>query len=286
MDLGLRLSRRVGGVNDLVLVTGGTGKTGRRVAEQLSAAGVAVRIASRGGPQPFDWLSPDTWASVLEGVSAIYLVPPPGAGDVSASMTAFLQAAMARGARRFVLLSGSPMPEGGPGVGQTHQWLRANAADWAVMRPSWFMQNFSEGQHLATIRDEGVIFSAAEDGRIPFINADDIAAAAVSALTGPAPLNQDFILTGPEPISYDTVARYISEAAGRPIEHRRISAEDLAAWYRANGRPALLAQMLGAMDAMIAAGAEDRITDRFQALTGRAPTGFEAFAKAEGRLWA
>jgi len=272
-------------VSDLVLVTGGTGKTGRRVAEQLAAAGVGVRVASRGGPQPFDWSNPGTWDAALDGVSAAYLVPPPLAGDVSATMIALVQAAMARGARRFVLLSGSPMPEGGPGVGQTHRWLLQNAADWAVLRPSWFMQNFSEGQHLATIRDEGAIFSATEDGRVPFINADDIAASAVAALTGPQPLNRDFILTGPAPISYDTVAQRIGEAAGRTIKHRRLSAEDLAAWYRSIGRPALLAQMLAIMDTLIAGGAEDRVTDSVLELTGRPPTDFDAFARVNAALW-
>ena len=272
-------------MSDLVLVTGGTGKTGRRVAEQLAAAGVGVRVASRGGPQPFDWSNPGTWDAALDGVSAAYLVPPPLAGDVSATMIALVQAAMARGARRFVLLSGSPMPEGGPGVGQTHRWLHENAADWAVMRPSWFMQNFSEGPHLATICDEGAIYSATEDGRVPFISADDIAASAVAALTGPEPLNRDFILTGPEPISYDDAARLIGRAAGRPIAHRRISAESLAARHQVIGAPAPLAQMLGMADMMIAAGAEDRTTDCVLELTGRPPTDFNPFARANAPIW-
>jgi ergot alkaloid biosynthesis protein len=271
-------------VSGAILVTGGTGKTGRRVSEQLAAAGAEVRVASRGGPHPFDWSAPETWGAALDGVSAAYLVPPPG-GDVSAAMIAFAQAAMTRGVRRFVLLSGSPMPEGGPGVGQTHRWLRENAADWAVLRPSWFMQNFSEGQHLAVIRDEGVIYSATEDGRIPFIDAEDIAASAVAALTGPAALNRDFILTGPDPITYDAVARHISEAAGRSITHRRLSAEALAAWYRSIGRPALLAQMLGMMDTLIAGGAEDRTTDCVHELTGRPPTDFAAFARSNAVVW-
>ena len=272
-------------MSGVILVTGGTGKTGRRVAEQLAAAGAEVRIASRGGPHPFDWSDPATWDAALDGVSAAYLVGPPRGGDVSATVIAFVQAAMARGARRFVLLSGSPMPEGGPGVGQTHRWLHENAADWAVMRPSWFMQNFSEGPHLATICDEGAIYSATEDGRVPFISADDIAASAVAALTGPEPLNRDFILTGPEPISYDDAARLIGRAAGRPIAHRRISAESLAARHQVIGAPAPLAQMLGMADMMIAGGAEDRVTDCVQELTGRPPTDFDAFAKANAALW-
>ena len=272
-------------MSGLVLVTGGTGKTGRRVAEQLVAAGAEVRIASRGGPQPFDWSNADTWPAALEGVSAVYLVPAPGAPDASATMIALAQTATARGVKRFVLLSGSPIAEGGPGVGQTHRWLSENAADWAVIRPSWFMQNFSEGQHLAPIREAGAFYSATEDGRVPFINADDIAACAVAALTGPEPLNRDFILTGPEPISYDEVARLIGEAAGRPIAHRRVSAEALAAWYRSIGRPALLAQMLGFMDTFIAGGAEDRLTGCVMELTGRPPTDFRAFARANGAVW-
>ena len=269
-----------------VLVTGGTGKTGRRVAEQLAATGAEVRIASRGGAQPFDWSDPETWPAALDGVSAVYLVPAPGAADASATMIALAQTAMARGVQRFVLLSGSPIAEGGPGAGQTHRWLAENAADWAVMRPSWFMQNFSEGQHLAPIRESGAFYSATEDGRVPFINADDIAACAVAALIGPEPLNRDFILTGPEPISYDTVAQLIGGAAGRPIAHRRVSAEALAAWYRSIGRPALLAQMLGFMDTIIAGGAEDRTTGCVLELTGRPPTDFAAFAQANGALWA
>jgi ergot alkaloid biosynthesis protein len=273
-------------MSDLVLVTGGTGKTGRRVADQLTAAGRRVRIASRGGAQAFDWLDPRTWDAALAGVSAVYLVPPPGAGDVSAAMIALVQAAMARGVGRFVLLSGSPSPEGGFGVGQTHRWLHENTADWAVMRPSWFMQNFSEGQHLATIRDQGVIQSATEDGRVPFINADDIAASAVAALTAPEPLNRDVILTGPEPITYDEVAQHLSRAAGRTITHRRLSPEALAAWYQTIGRPAPLAQMLGMMDMLIANGAEDRLTEGVQELTGRAPTRFADFTRANEAVWA
>ena len=48
-----------------VLVLGGTGRTGRRVAARLRARGTAVRIASRtasrAGSPPFDWEDQATW---------------------------------------------------------------------------------------------------------------------------------------------------------------------------------------------------------------------------------
>ena len=59
------------------LVIGGTGKTGRRVAEKLQARGVNTRIASRSADLPFDWNDRSTWDAVLEGVSAAYVTYAP-----------------------------------------------------------------------------------------------------------------------------------------------------------------------------------------------------------------
>jgi uncharacterized protein YbjT (DUF2867 family) len=59
-----------------VLVTGAIGKTGRSLAEQLQAAGVPHRAASRHGATPFDWGQPTTWDAALEGVASVYLVAP------------------------------------------------------------------------------------------------------------------------------------------------------------------------------------------------------------------
>ncbi len=39
--------------HELTLIVGGTGKTGRRVAEKLAARGVAIRVASRSGETCF-----------------------------------------------------------------------------------------------------------------------------------------------------------------------------------------------------------------------------------------
>jgi uncharacterized protein YbjT (DUF2867 family) len=55
------------------LVLGGTGKTGRRVAERLAARGLPVRIGSRSGEPPFDWEDRSTWSPALDGVGSVYL---------------------------------------------------------------------------------------------------------------------------------------------------------------------------------------------------------------------
>jgi uncharacterized protein YbjT (DUF2867 family) len=47
------------------LVLGGTGRTGRLVAERLMARGVPTRIGPRAGTPPFDWDDRATWAPAL-----------------------------------------------------------------------------------------------------------------------------------------------------------------------------------------------------------------------------
>src|SRR5918995_1459871 len=93
---------------EMTLVLGGTGKTGRRVAARLQARGLPVRIGSRSGEPPFDWETPDTWATALDGVSAAYVsyypdVAIPGAPE---AVRAFTELAVQSGTRRLVLLSG------------------------------------------------------------------------------------------------------------------------------------------------------------------------------------
>jgi uncharacterized protein YbjT (DUF2867 family) len=191
------------------LVIGATGTTGSRTATQLIAAGHRVKAASRRatplpGAEPvrFDWYDPTTYADALTGADRLYLVPPVGDTNPAAVMLPFLQQARAVGAHRAVLLSSSAVPEGGPGVGVVHQALRGLFTRWAVLRPSWFMQNFTGTHvHARSIREHGTILTAARSGRVGFVDADDIAAVAVRALDDdPAP-NTDLVLTGPEALS-------------------------------------------------------------------------------------
>ncbi|MEX0359836.1 MAG: SDR family oxidoreductase, partial [Allomuricauda sp.] len=56
-----------------ILVLGGKGKTGRRVAERLSKMGHKVRIGSRSETPAFDWDKPETWAKAMEGMDRMYI---------------------------------------------------------------------------------------------------------------------------------------------------------------------------------------------------------------------
>jgi uncharacterized protein YbjT (DUF2867 family) len=270
------------------LVIGATGTTGSRTTARLVAAGHRVKAASRNatpvrGAEPvrFDWYEPLTHATALDGADRLYLVPPVGDTDPAAVMLPFLQRAAAAGVRRAVLLSSSAIPEGGPAVGTVHQALPGLVEQWAVLRPSWFMQNFTGSHpHALGIRAHGTVLTAAGSGRVGFVDAGDIAAVAVQALTGEHAPCTDLVLTGPEALSHDDIATAITEVTGRPVVHHRLSYERMRDRLT-ELMPPEFAAMLAGMDRAIAAGSEDRVTDVVERVTGRPPRGFRALLAEE-----
>ncbi|UQW99495.1 NAD(P)H-binding protein [Streptomyces sp. RerS4] len=276
------------GTAGTTLVIGATGTTGSRTTARLVAAGRRVKAGSRRGtalpgaePVRFDWYDPAGHAGALAGVDRVYLVPPVGDPDPAAVMLPFLRQARAGGVRRAVLLSSSAIPEGGPAVGVVHRALPDLFDEWAVLRPSWFMQNFTGAHaHADGIRTEGVIRTAAGQGRVGFVDADDIAAVAVRALTDdPAP-RTDLILTGPRALSHDDIAALLTDVTGRPVVHHHLTPDALRDRLAAV-IPLEFATMLAAMDRAISEGTEDRTTDTVRRLTGRPPNDFRTVAARE-----
>ena len=56
-----------------ILVIGSTGKTGKRVVDQLESRGIEVRHGSRSADIPFDWDDARTWPAALAGVDKVYI---------------------------------------------------------------------------------------------------------------------------------------------------------------------------------------------------------------------
>ena len=177
-----------------VLVLGGTGKTGRRVAARMAARGLAVRIGSRTAAPPFDWEQPATWREALHGVDAAYVayhpdLAAPGAADAIQSLTAL---AAASGVRRLVLLSGRGEPE----AQRCEQIVRDSGLEWTLVRASWFAQNFSESYLRDAVLAGEVALPVGAVGE-PFVDADDIADVAAAALTEAGHAGQLYEVTGP-----------------------------------------------------------------------------------------
>jgi uncharacterized protein YbjT (DUF2867 family) len=278
-----------------ILVTGGTGTTGRRLAALLHRRGAHVRIATRrpqyvppdtaGMPVMFDWNDPGSYPAAVAGIERVYLLRPPGVGDEPlARIERFLAEADRAGVRRVVLLhSTATGPASMPEVAQA---VEGSAPEWAILRPSWFMQNFT-GDHptARAIRREGEIATATGEGRVGFIDADDIAAAAAELLLAADPPNDRFTLTGPQALSYAQVAEIISEVCGRPVRHVNLTDDELTKRWVAAGLPERLARLAVAVDLAIRDGEQDFTTTTVEELCGRPPRSFRDFALAHRDAW-
>ena len=266
-----------------VLVTGATGHTGAPLVERLRASGASVRTASRTPVQPvqdhvrFDWFNEETHAAALDGVDRAYLLGPPGVADVDAILIPFLRRAEEAGVRRFVLLSASAIAEGAPGLGRVHAWLSESAPEWTVLQPSWFLQNFVDPAHLhgKGLRD-GRLVTATGDGRVGFVDTRDIAEVASRALLDPKAHNTAHVLTGPEAISYDEVARRYAAATERDVLHEVVSTDALAVRFTESGMPDNYARILAALDDDIRLGHHALTTDTVERVTGRIPGSLDA----------
>lgn len=137
----------------------------------------------------------------------------------------------------------------------------------------------SEAHHFLTIKGESKIYSATEEGRVPFVSAEDIARVAFRALTDARPHNTEHLILGPELLSYDDIAEILSSVLGSKVTHVKLSEAEFATRLESNGVSGDYAQMLAGLDTSIKNGAEDRMNDVVERVTGKAPRRFRDFAE-------
>ncbi|MFG1999594.1 NAD(P)H-binding protein [Spirillospora sp. NPDC048911] len=262
--------------NGLTLVLGGTGKSGRRVAERLVARGVPVRVGSRSASPAFSWQDRDGWAAVLEGVCSVYVsyapdLAVPGASD---DIKAFIEAADAAGVRRLVLLSGRGEEEAQVCEGL----VRESGLEWTIVRASWFFQNFSESFMIEPLLAGEVVLPVG-DVREPFVDVDDIADVAVAALAEDGHVGELYEVTGPRLLTFAQAVQEIAQATGREISYVQISAEDYAAGAREQGVPDDVLEFLMHLFTTVLDGRNAYQTDGIRRALGREPRDFTDFVR-------
>lgn len=260
----------------ITLVLGGTGKTGRRVVQRLKSRGVPTRVGSRSSSPPFDWNKPGDWDAVLDGVTAAYIsyspdLAIPGATD---SIRQFVDKAVEHGVGRLVLLSGRGEEE----AQACEKIVQAADVEWTVVRASWFMQNFSEGEFLQLVLN-GTIALPAADIPEPFVDVNDIADVAVAALTEKGHAYETYEVTGPRLLTFSELAQEISHAAGREVQFAQIPAEAFAQGVAESGVPEDIAWLLNYLFDTVLDGRNAYVGDGVNRALGREPGDFSAFAQ-------
>ncbi|MEU1401081.1 NmrA family transcriptional regulator [Streptomyces sp. NPDC005728] len=259
-----------------VVVTGASGRTGGRVAEAARAAGMTVRAASRA--RGFDWRDRSTWAQVLRGADAAYLVYPSdvGAPDAADAVGDLAREAVGLGVRRLVLLSARGEEQAGP----AEEALRASGADWTIVRAAWFSQNFSEGPLVAELREYGELVFPAGAVREPFVDVRDIADVVVVALAaGDRYVGQVLEVSGARLLSFGEAVAEIAAATGRELSYRAVPVREYGERLAGFGVPTEEAEFLTDVFASLLDGRNAYVSDGVRQVLGREPRDFGDFVR-------
>lgn len=260
------------------LILGGTGKTGRRLANLLRGSGRAVRTAARAGADVrFDWAGPAGHDAALDGVDRLYLVPPALRLDFADEVNTFLGRAVAAGVRHVVYLSARGVefapPEAAMRAVELNLQARTDLTHTAL-RPAFFMQNFTEGAFAGQVAG-GVLTLPAGDGAEAFVDVEDIAAVAAEALSDPQRhAGAAYELTGPQALTHEEVATILT-AHGHQVRYAAVPLQDWIHAATEAGLPGSYAEFLGSLLAGIAGGAGARPGPAVREVTGRDPARFE-----------
>lgn len=261
---------------DSILVLGGKGKTGRRVAERLTAKGQPVRIGSRFGVPPFDWEDPTTWPGTLAGVWSVYITYQPdlafpGAAD---RVGAFADMAVANGVRRLVLLSGRNEPE----AQRAERLVVDSGAEWTLVRSSFFSQNFSESFFADLVSRREITLPAGYVAE-PFVDAEDVAEIVAESLTSDRHVDRLYEVTGPRLLTMFDVAAEISAKTGRDVRYVPVTGDEFASILRAEGLPDDVAAGITDLFTQVLDGRGAYLSDGVQQALGRPPRDFADYVR-------
>lgn len=270
----------------MIAVTGATGKTGAPTSGLLFARGLAhVRLSSRAGhgDRRFDWLDRSTWVPALAGADALYLVKPPHGSGMAGLVKDLLDAAP--GLRRVVLLSEmarEQKPDDDPDRA-VERVVEAWDRSWTILRPSWFLQNFSAGGGYHGDVMAGRLSFSTGDAPISWIDTGDVAEVAVAALTQPGHDGRGLTLTGPESYGVSELARRLVEVLDRrisvsePLDPARLEAMARSGSEREAYLDGLLLDVVAGRFAAVTTDTED--------VLGRPPRGWDHFIAAHRHDW-
>jgi uncharacterized protein YbjT (DUF2867 family) len=272
----------------MILVTGATGTIGSQVFRRLAAAGERPRAFVR-DPQtaraplgePLEYIvgdldQPETVETGLTGVDRVFLLTRQS-GRQPEQERNVINAVVRSGGRQLVKVSVFRAAERSPlQIARQHREaeraVEQSGLSHTIVRPVFLMQNL-----FKMVRD-GAIHTAAEDGRVAMVDARDVAAVAVNALTSRRCDGKTYTLTGPQPLSFDEVAEILSEQTGKQVRHVRVAPHDVRHALERSGVEAWFAQDMANLHGMLADGYEDLVSDDVRMVTGTSPTTLADFA--------
>lgn len=206
--------------NKKILVTGGTGNLGRAVVQALLEKQFDVvvgttnpsKVGKVSGVKTTKVVFEDETSidEALTGISGLFLIAPPMDPEAASKLNPVIDKAKLGGVDHIMLNSalGVDMSEKAP-LNAVEKHLKASGVNYTILRPNFFMENFSAG-FIAPMIEQGGIFLAADNGKTSFISIKDIAQTAAIAFQQKH-YGKEYNLTGPDALDHFQVADMISE---------------------------------------------------------------------------
>ena len=266
----------------MIVITAPTSTIGHQVLEQVVASGQPIRVIAR---EPSRLPAPlrervevvqgshgdsDVVDRAFAGTDAVFwLVPPdPKAPSIEAAYVDFTrpacEAIKSRGVKRVVDITA--LGRGTTLAGSAGYVTASLAMDdliastgvhfRALTMPS-FMDNIA--RQVDPIRDQGVFFSPIDGERkLPACASRDIAAAAARLLLDSSWTGQGHqAVLGPEDLSFNDMARIMSEVLGKAVRYQQISLEAYKSRFVGFGMSDAMAQGMTDMAAAKNAGLDN-----------------------------
>lgn len=282
-----------------LLLTGATGNVGGaalqallRLAPPHTALVAAARpraalaaLPARVEVVPFDFEQPATVAPALRGVTGLLLVRPPQLADVARYLRPVVQAAQAAGVAQVVFLSlqGAQYNPFAPHR-KVEGYLKSSALRYALLRPSFFMQNLST-THRDDIRRRHQLLLPAGHARTSFVDAADVGEVAARLLLAPPARSAAYELTSRQALTYDEVAATLSAVLGWPITYRAAGIREFRAHEQAKGTPPELLNVMTGIYLAARLGLAAHRSPVLAELLGREPGTLRQFAERERAAW-
>ena len=278
-----------------ILVIGATGKVGRCLVTELERLGVAVRAATRNptvAPRDgvrqilFDFEKPMTFAPALDGVERVFLMARPGDENADIHSLPLLDQMKRQGVHHVVNLTAMGV-EKMPAVAlrKIELHLENSGMAFTHLRPNFFMQQFSTGPLLQSIRHKSAFYIPAGSARLSYIDIRDIAAAAAISLTSSAHMNKAYMLTGEQAIDNYQVAKILSDVCGKIISYVDVNEQTARSQLASNGFPPKWVERLIGMYKLVREGFSAPISTDIKNILGRPAITFEQFAADNAGVW-
>lgn len=236
----------------MILVTGATGRIGRRVVERLVAAEQSVRVLARNQEQAKALLPADIEViegdlaeynkvrSAVDGADSVLLLSPVAPEQVELQGNV-VKAALATSRPYIVKVSGlgtalDSYVDSGRWHAETEQQITSSGLPYTFLRPLFFFQNLSF--LFESARSNGLIRAGVGDARIAMVDVEDIAEVATILLMKREPLmNQAVCLTSLECVTYQDVANAFAEVIGSEVRYEEQSLDDVRQALQNSNQP-------------------------------------------------